>query len=49
MKEIVQNVNYFTISFLNVDNSINIQHKLFKFGESILDIIIEGTMSQICY
>ena len=33
--------------FFNVDISINIVYKLFKFGMAILDIIMEGTMPQI--
>ena len=37
----------FNIIFLNVDSSINIQHKLLKFCEVVLDIIMEGIVSQI--
>ena len=34
---------------LNVHNSISIAHRLFKFSEVILDIITEGTLSQISF
>ena len=32
---------------MNLDNSINIIYKVFKFGVVILHIIMEGTVSQI--
>ena len=32
--------------FLNADNSVNIKTRLFKFCVLILDIIMEGTVSQ---
>ena len=35
--------------FFNVDTSINIANTLFKFSEVILNIITEGTVSQIFY
>ena len=38
---------FFAIIFLNVDNSVNIETRLFKFCVLILDIIMEGTVSQI--
>ena len=37
----------FAIIFLNVDNSVNIETRLFKFCILIVDIIMEGTVSQI--
>ena len=37
----------FAIIFLNVNNLVNIETRLFKFVVLILDIIIEGTVSQI--
>ena len=33
--------------FLNLDNSVNIKAKLFKFSVLILDTITEGTVSHI--
>ena len=39
----------FYIIILNVDSSISIQHKLLKRCEAILDIIMEGIVSQIFY
>ena len=43
----MQNFTFFTSIFLNVDISINVEHKPFKFVEVILDIIMKGTVSQI--
>ena len=40
---------FFAIIFLNVDNSVNIKTRLFKLCVLILDIIMEGTVSQIFY
>ena len=45
--EYQKNIVY-TIIF-NVNSSITIQHKLLKFCEAILDIIMEGTVSQTFY
>ena len=45
----MQNFTFFTNIFLNVDISINVEHKPFKFFEVILDIIMEGNVSQIFY
>ena len=45
----MQKIVIFPIIFLNFDNLISIAHKLFKFRELILDIITEGTVSQIFY
>ena len=41
--ERVQNSIFFTVIFLKLDNSINIEHRLFKFCEVIFYIIMEGT------
>ena len=35
--------------FLNFDNSIDITHRVLRFPEVILVIVIEGTLSQIIY
>ena len=40
---------YFAIIFLNVDNSVNIETRHFKFCMLIPDIIMEGTVSQIFF
>ena len=40
---------FFYYIFLNLDNSINIVHRLLKFSIGILDMITEGTVSQISY
>ena len=45
----MQKFTFFTNIFLNVDISINVQHTFLKSVEVILDIIIEGTVSQIFY
>ena len=37
----------FHLIFFNVDNSVNITYKPFKFGVVIFDTIIEGNVSQI--
>ena len=39
----------FTYIFLNLENSINIVHRLLKFSMGILDLVMEGKMSQIFY
>ena len=38
---------FFAIIFLNVDNSVNIETRLFKFCVLNIDTIMEGTVSQI--
>ena len=45
----MQNFTFFTNIIFNVDISINVEHKPFNFFEAILDIIMEGTVSQIFY
>ena len=42
-------ISIFTITFFNVDNSINIEHKIFKFCEVSFDSMMEGSMSRIFY
>ena len=42
-------IMFFTSHFFNVNISVNIKHSHFKFSVSILTIIREGTVSQICY
>ena len=44
----MQKFSFFPFIILNLDNSVIIICKLFKFGVVILDIIMEGTVSQIC-
>ena len=39
----------FQFIFLNVDNSVNIIYKPFRFCVVIFDTIMEGTVSQIFY
>ena len=41
------NFDFFSIIFLIVDNSVNIETRPFKFCVLILDVIMEGTVSQI--
>ena len=43
----MQKLSFFIVIFLNLDNSFDIIYKLFKFGVVILDIVTEGTVSQI--
>ena len=43
---IVTQIIIFTNNFLNVDNLINIAHNLIKLSVLILDMLMEGTMSQ---
>ena len=43
----VQTISIFAFIFLNLDNSVDIIYILFKFGVGILDIMMEGTVSQI--
>ena len=47
--QIVPKFLFFAIIFLNVNISLTIDPRLFKFGVLILDIIMEGTVSQISY
>ena len=35
--------------FSNVDSSFNIKDRLIKYSLAVLGIMMEGTMSQICY
>ena len=44
-----ENSFFFAYIFLNSDNSINIVHRLLNFFIVILDMITEGTVSQIFY
>ena len=48
-KQIIQKFSFFASIFLNLDNSVDILYKLFKFGVIILYTITEGTVSQIFY
>ena len=41
--------NYQFLPFFNLDYSVDIISKLLKFGVVILDIITEGTVSQIFF
>ena len=41
--------NFYHHFFFNVDNSINIEHRIFKFCEVMVTSMMEGTMSQILY
>ena len=43
------NIHIFYLHFLDLDNSINIVHSLLTFSVVILDMIMEGTVSQIFY
>ena len=45
LKKRKENVHY----FFNVDSSYNIQDILLKFSEGIIDILVEGTVSQISH
>ena len=49
MHKKVQKLPFFSIIFLNVDSSFNIINRLFKFALVIIDILMEGTVSQIFY
>ena len=40
---------FFSIIFLNLDNSVNIETRLFKLCVLILDIIMEGTVSDFYF
>ena len=41
--------SFLSVIFVDLDNSFDIIYKLFKFGVVILDIIMEGTVSQNFY
>ena len=49
MHKKVQKLPFFSIIFLNVDSSFNIINRLFKFSLVIIDMLMEGTASQIFY
>ena len=38
-------MTYFSILFLNMDRSFNIQDRLLKFSVVIIDMLMEGTVS----
>ena len=40
-------IDIFSIIFLKVESSFNIQDRLFKYSVDIIDILMEGTVSQI--
>ena len=44
-----KNSHLFPSFFFSLDNTVIIIYKLFKFSLVILDIIMEGTVSQIAY
>ena len=44
-----QKLSFFPIIFLNVDSSFNISDRLLKFSVVIIDMLMEGTVSQIFY
>ena len=46
MYYIVTKIVIFTNSFFNVDNLINTVHNLIKLSVRVLDMLMEGTMSQ---
>ena len=43
----MQKISFFILTFVNLHISVNIVYKPFKFGLVILDILSEGTISQI--
>ena len=49
MFQIVNKILFSIYIFLNVDNSINNGYNLLNFSVVIVDIVMEGTMSQIFY
>ena len=49
MPQRVRKFLFFAYILLNLNNSINIVHRLLKCPMVILDIIMEGNMSQIFY
>ena len=48
MKLIILNL-FFDFNFLNTDISLNIYTLVIQFCTDVLNIPIEGTVSQICY
>ena len=46
MYYIMAQILIFTNNFLNVDNLINIAHNLINLSVLILDMLMEGTLSQ---
>ena len=46
MPQVLSGIIYIILN-LNLDNSINIVHRLLKFSMVILDVMMEGTVSQI--
>ena len=49
MFQIVNKTLFSIYIFLNVDNSINNGYNLLNFSVVIVDMVMEGTVSQICY
>ena len=49
MFQIVNKTLFSIYIFLNVDNSINNGYNLRNFSVVIVDMVMEGTVSQICY
>ena len=49
MFQIVNKILFSIYIFLNVDNSINNKYNLLNFSVVIVDIVMEGTVSQILY
>ena len=47
MPERAYKFSFFTYTFLNVDNLINFVHRQLKLSMAILDINMEGSVSQI--
>ena len=45
----VHKILFFPFISLNVDSLFNIKDRLLKFSVFVLDMIMEETMSQICY
>ena len=45
----IQKISFITLNFFNVDISTNIVNRPFKFGMLVLDIGMEGSLSQISF
>ena len=45
----IQNISFITLNLFNVDISTNIVNGPFKFGMLVLDIGMEGSLSQISF
>ena len=43
------NIDIFSIIFMNVESSFNIQDRLLKLSVTVIDMMMEGTVSQIFY